>query len=356
MKFQDYYEVLGVARDASEADIKKAYRRLALKWHPDRHQGDDGAEAEKRFKQISEAYEVLSHADTRAKYDRFGEHWKHGQEVPPGAGGSAGGFGGEGGARRMSREEFEQMFGGASGAGGFSDFFREAFGDDMRRDFGGAKGARQRHARYRFRGADVQAELRLPVSEALLGGKRSFELPGRSACPSCGGTGELKGHVCPACAGIGQVRRTRAVELAIPKDLRAHSTLRLRGLGEPGEGDGEHGDLLLELTLVDDEQYRVLGDDLEARVTVTPWDAETGTRAELRTARGVVSVNVPPGARAGQRLRLRGQGFARADGAHGDCYARVVLDLPRTLSERQRELLRELAELDTARPAGDATP
>ncbi|GJM23282.1 MAG: molecular chaperone DnaJ [Planctomycetota bacterium] len=350
MKFQDYYEVLGVARDASEAEIKKAYRRLALKWHPDRNQGEEHEAAEARFKQISEAYEVLGHADTRAKYDRFGENWKHGQEVPPGAGGGADGFGG--GAQSMSREEFEQMFGGAGGSGGFSDFFREAFGDDMRRDFGGASGASQQHARYRFRGADVQAELRLPVSEALLGGKRSFQLPGRSACPSCGGTGELKGHVCPACAGIGQVRRMRSVELAIPKQLRAHSTLRLRGLGEPGAGDGEAGDLLLELSLVDDDHYRVLGDDLEARAVVTPWDAESGTQLELRTARGEVSVNVPAGARAGQRLRLRGQGFARAGGEHGDCFARVELDLPRTLSDRQRELLRELAALDTERSDG----
>lgn len=335
MKFQDYYSVLGVAREASEAEIKKAYRRLALKWHPDRHQGDTQQgdprdEAERRFKQISEAYEVLSHTETRAKYDRFGEHWKQGQEVPPPGGGE----------RSMSPEEFEQMFG---GAGGFSDFFREAFGDDVRRDFG--SGRQRPHARYQYRGADVKAELRLPVSDALAGDKRSFEVPARSSCPSCGGVGSLKGHVCPACGGVGQVQRQRKVDLQIPTELRARTNLRLRGLGEPGEAGGEAGDLILELRLADDESYRVLGDDLQARVVLTPWEAEAGASVDLRTARGMVAVKLPPGSRAGKRLRLRGQGLAKAGGGHGDCIARLELDLPEQLSERQRELLRELGEL-----------
>ncbi|HVS17253.1 MAG TPA: DnaJ domain-containing protein, partial [Planctomycetota bacterium] len=138
MKFQDYYEVLGVPRDADADAIKKAYRALALRWHPDRHQGDAKADAERRFKAASEAYEVLSDPAKRAKYDRFGKDWEHGQEFEP-QGASAGGSGG--GARRMSREEFERAFG---GAGGFSDFVREMCGDDVRRDFGG--GARA-HAR-----------------------------------------------------------------------------------------------------------------------------------------------------------------------------------------------------------------
>lgn len=331
MKFQDYYSVLGVARDASEAEIKKAYRRLALKWHPDRHKDDSRAEAESRFKQLSEAYEVLSDAEKRAKYDRFGEDWKHGQEVPPPSGGG----------RSMSPEEFEQMFG---GAGGFSDFFREMFGDDVRRDFG--SGRPGRHPRYRYRGADLRAELALPVSDALAGGKRSVEVPTRSGCPSCGGVGNLQGHICPACAGVGEVQRLRKVDLKIPAELRARTRLRLSGLGEPGEAGGEAGDLILELRLVDDEHYRVLGDDLEARVVLTPWEAEAGASVDLRTARGVVAVKLPPGSRSGKRLRLRGQGLARRTGdGHGDCIARLELDLPKELSERQRELLRELGEL-----------
>ena len=153
MQFQDYYEVLGVARDASADDIKKAYRKLALKWHPDQHAGGEREEAEHRFKSISEAYEVLSDPEKRAPYDRFGENWEHGQEFQPGFG-----------ERTMSREEFEAAFG---GGGGFSDFFQSMFGDQFRSDFGGRPGTQ---ARYGHRGADARAELTLGMGDALRGG------------------------------------------------------------------------------------------------------------------------------------------------------------------------------------------
>ncbi|MCA9003299.1 MAG: J domain-containing protein, partial [Planctomycetes bacterium] len=187
MKFQDYYQVLGVGRDAEADAIKKAYRKLALKWHPDRHQGAEGdPEAEEKFKRISEAYEVLSDPEKRKKYDRFGEHWQQGQDFEPGPG-----------QRTMSREEFEAAFG---GGGGFSDFFQSMFGGQFKEDVGGQP---KRHARYHYRGADVRAELELPIGEALNGGKRSFTIPARVSCPACGGTGTMGQHVCPTCAGVG---------------------------------------------------------------------------------------------------------------------------------------------------------
>jgi len=341
VKFQDYYEVLGVARDADEAAIKKAYRKLALTWHPDRHAGDGQAEAEAKFKSISEAYEVLSDAEKRAKYDRFGENWEQGQEFTPPSG-----------ERTMSREDFEAAFG---GGGGFSDFFQGVFGDDVRRDFGGGP---KRHARYRHRGADVRAEFALSVGDAIRGGKRGFELPVRMTCPSCAGTGFLDPHVCPTCGGVGQVQQRKQIDLTIPKELRDGLELRLKGLGEPGDAGGESGDLFLTLRLKDDDEYRVQGRDLEARVVVTPWAAIAGTKLDLRTARGVVTLSVPPDSRSGQRLRLRGQGFADGKGGYGDAYARIDLDLPETLTERQRELLAQLAETDAAAGAptqgGDA--
>lgn len=332
MKFQDYYEVLGVPREADADGIKKAYRKLALAWHPDRHTGEGAAAAEAKFKTISEAYEVLSDPEKRAKYDRFGEHWQQGQdfEPPPSQ-------------RSMSREEFEAAFG---GGGGFSDFFQEIFGGDFRRDFGG--GGPQRHRRYRQRGADVRAELALSVGEALRGGKRSFELPVRFACPSCAGTGFLERHVCPTCGGVGQVHHPKQVELTLPKEPRDGLEMRLKGLGEAGDGGSESGDLYLVLRLADDDDYRVRGRDLEARVVLTPWEAIAGTKLDLRTARGVVTVTIPPDTRAGKRLRLRGQGFAGGKGGHGDCQVRVELDLPRTLSAQQSDLLVQLGELGGA--------
>lgn len=331
MKFQDYYEVLGVARDADEDALKKAYRKLALKWHPDRHQGDDRGPAEARFKQISEAYEVLSDPDKRRKYDRLGENWEHGQEFEPAPG-----------QRTMTPEEFEAAFG---QTGGFSDFFQEIFGRQFRQDFAG--GAR-RHGRYQYRGADVHASLQLPLSAAIAGGQQTFDIPARTSCPRCGGTGFVAPHVCPTCVGVGQIDKRKTVKLTIPKQVRHGMSLRLKGLGEPGEGGGEAGDLHLLLELVDDGQYRLTADGLELRVSVTPWDAYIGTSVHVRTARGTVAVTIPPGTRNGHRLRLRGQGLADDTGGAGDCFVRVEMDLPEGLSPRQQALLRELAEASAA--------
>lgn len=327
MRFQDYYEVLGVPRDATPERIKAAYRKLALQWHPDRHKEDGRKEAEKRFKQIAEAYEVLSDPEKRAKYDRLGEHWQHGEEfVPPR------------GERTMSREEFERFFG---DMGGFSDFFAQMFGEELARDFAGEE---RRHARFRYRGADVRAELELGIGDAMRGGTRAFQVPGTAACGRCGGVGHVGSHVCPSCGGTGAVRRTRTVELRIPDDVRSGLVLRLRGMGEPGEGGGEPGDLYLTLRLRDDEWFRRRGDDVEADLPVAPWEAVAGARVEVRTLRGRATVKVPPGSRAGSRLRLRGQGLPDGRGGHGDLHLVLRLALPERLSPRQRELLLQMAD------------
>lgn len=343
MKFVDYYEVLGVARGAAAEDIKKAFKKLALKWHPDRHPEAERTQAEERFKQVNEAYEVLSDPEKRARYDRFGKDWEHGQDFTP-----------PGGARTMSREDFERMFGGRAGrggAGGFSDFFASMFGDLYGRDFGG--GAR-RHARYRERGADVRAELHLSLAEALEGGKRGFEVPARVSCPQCGGVGFLGEHVCPTCVGVGSVTQRRRVELKVPEDLRDGMVLRLRGLGEPAEEGGESGDLHLTLRLDPGPDQRLMGADIEADVSIAPWEAVFGTQVEVRTARGVALVKIPPDTPAGKRLRLRGQGLADGRGGRGDFHVVVRLALPERLSERQRELLRELAREGSGQIGGGA--
>lgn len=328
MKFQDYYEVLGVARDAEADVIKKAYRKLALKWHPDRHQNgeeEDAKQAEAKFKGISEAYEVLSDPEKRKKYDRFGEHWQQGQDFQP-----------ETGQQSMSKEEFEAAFGGGAG---FSDFFQGMFGREFQGDVGGGP---KRHARYHYRGADVRAELILPIGQALAGGKRSFQIPTRVGCPTCGGTGSIQQHVCPTCAGLGLVHKQQTVDLKIPANVRDGMKLRLKGLGEPGEGDGQNGDLHLLLRLQDDERFSIKKDGLEERISIHPWQAHMGTKVDVQTAKGQVELSIPPGSRSGKRLRLRGQGLATKQGSHGDLYVRLEIDLPKELTAEQADLLNQL--------------
>jgi DnaJ-class molecular chaperone len=342
VEFQDYYAVLGVARDASGEDIKKAYRKLALRWHPDRHAEDKRAEAEAKFKRIAEAYEVLSDADKRSRYDRFGENWRQGEEFrasdqPQGT--------------RMTPEEFEEMFGGAAaGGGGFSDFFKYAFGDDLRRQYAGGASS---HRRFRHRGADVRAELRLPVSAAIAGGRSRFDVPATKTCTRCGGVGFVGEHVCPVCVGVGRVHDRRTVDLSIPARLRDGMTMRLAGMGEAGEEGGESGDLLLAIRLVSDETYRVDGANVEADLPVAPWEAQLGTRVGVQTPDGMVTLTVAPGSKAGTRLRLRGKGFDDGEGGRGDFYAVLRFVLPE-LTTRQAELLREMAASGSAVPSGGA--
>jgi DnaJ-class molecular chaperone len=341
VKFQDYYELLGVARSASDEDIKKAYRKLALKWHPDRHPAEGKTKAEEKFKQISEAYEVLSDPEKRKRYDALGPNWKHGQEFspPPGAGGPS---------RRMSREEFEQMFG---GGGGFSDFFASFFGDQFGQAFraqGGGGGRRGRQ-----RGADVRAELELPLSEAVRGGRRQFELPAEISCPVCNGLGEIQGHICPRCAGVGAIREARRVEVSIPKTTRDGTVLRLRDLGQPGAQGGEAGDLYLTIRLKSDSVYRILnGHDVEADLPVAPWEAAFGAKVEIRTPEEALTVTLAPGTKAGTRLRFRGRGTTDEEGGRGDFFAVVRIKLPDELSDRQKELLREMERSGPAGVAG----
>ncbi|MCB9899528.1 MAG: DnaJ domain-containing protein [Planctomycetes bacterium] len=341
MEFQDYYEVLGVAKDADADAVKKAYRKLALQWHPDRHPEAEREEAAARFRKVSEAYEVLSDPEKRARYDRLGSRYHQGErfEPPPGE-------------RTMSREEFERAFGGAGGdGGGFSDFFRSMFGETFRHDF---EQRGPRHARYRWKGADVRAELQLGLSDALRGGRSSFSLRGHAPCERCGGVGMLGEHVCPTCGGIGSRDTTRTVELTIPADVRDGLVMRLRGLGEPGEASAEAGDLLLTLRIASDETYRVDGADVEADVPLAPWEAQSGALVLVRTPSGRASLRIPPGTRAGARLRLRGQGLADGHGGRGDFHAVVRYALPDPLTPRQRELLAELAQAGGGRVHGGA--
>ena len=343
MEFQDYYKVLGVAREASPADIKKAYRTLAMKWHPDRHKGKDREAAEDRFKHIGEAYEVLSDAEKRTKYDQLGANWQQ-----AGAGTGAGFDPRQAGFRTMDPHEFEQAFGGS----GFSDFFSTFFGEDMASRYG-RRG--RRHARFSTRGADVQATLELPVSTAFTGGERSFDLDTQHACETCGGTGMLEAeHICPACGGVGLVRGRRSVSLKIPKGIRSGQVMRLKGLGEAGVDGGEAGDLHLTIELANDTVYTIEGDDVEAALPLSPWEAALGGKVPVRTPDADVVLTVPAGTSSGVRLRIRGHGLFRKGGGRGNFYVRASIVVPSSLTDEQRHLMEQLAATGSVPITGGA--
>lgn len=327
MKFQDYYQILGVQRDATAEEIKKAYRKLALEWHPDRHKGATKADAEQKFKGISEAYAVLSDPENRKKYDQFGANWQHGQEFATGAAGSGG--------RRPSPEDLSKMFGG--GGFGFSDFFASLFGEEYAQ-----AQKRNGHSRRRGppRGIDAEAELEITVSQAVATPRQSLELPIQVECAECGGVGEEDARPCASCGGVGSHRSVRRVELALPRPLKEGARLRLKRLGESASPGGEPGDLYLTIRVRSDSTYRIDGLDVYADIPVAPWEAIAGTKVDVITLEGVVTVRIPPDTKAGAKLRLARRGLVgSSDAQRGDFYVVVRYQLPEGLSDEQKETL-----------------
>ena len=315
--FRDYYETLGVDRGASDEEIRRAYRKLARENHPDVNK-DPGAED--RFKQISEAYEVLRDPEKRKAYDRFGENWKAGQNVSDDDF-RAYGSGGDGAPQGGFRDVQVDFGDGAE----FSDFFESFFGGG-----GGGFGGRTRGRRTRpgggfgdfaTRGGDQEAELELSLAEAFRGGKKKISLADG-----------------------------RDYEVTIPRGVRDGQRIRLAGEGEAGSGGGPSGDLFLRVRIRPDRRFRREGDDLYVDLPVTPWEAALGASVDVPTLEGPRQVKVPPGSSSGRRLRLRGQGWPRSGGARGDLYAVVKIEVPKRLSPEERELFERLAEVSSFNP------
>jgi len=343
MEFVDYYETLGVNRTATAAEIKKAYRRLAKRWHPDTHEAGAKEEAEKQFKLIAEAYEVLFDSEKRKKYDQLGSDWK---TVDTGRGQHSAGPSTQ--DRTMSPDEFEQAFGGS----GFSDFFATYFGSDTASGLGEK---RSRHPRYRWKGADIRARITIPLRQAITGCQREFDIDGEVACSVCGGAGLLKGeHVCPTCAGLGRRRERRSVSLKIPADVRPGQTLRLKGLGESGADGASPGDLFIKVDIKNDGPYTLTGTDVVADVPVAPWEAALGATVDVQTPRRSVSMKILPNSESGAKLRIRGDGLKRDDGAFGDFIACIVIALPSAPSAEMQQLYRRMAEKSPNAPSGGA--
>lgn len=360
MAKRDYYEVLEVSPQASAEEIKKSYRMLALKFHPDRNDGN--SEAEERFKEIQEAYSVLSDADKRARYDQFG----HAAFEPGGMGGGFGGFG---------------------NAGPMSDLFEDLFGS-----FFGGGGARRARTRP-TRGPDLQYNLEVDFEEAAFGKSVEIEIPRHIACENCGGSGAKPGtspkacgtcrgsgqvryqqgflsvaRTCPHCAGAGQVvaenctecwgagkTQTRSkLEVNVPAGIDDGMHLKIGGKGESGDHGGPPGDLFVRIQVREHPYFIRREYDVISTVCVSMTEAALGTEFEIETLDGETTLKVPEGTQPGTLLRLKGKGVPRLNGhGRGDHYVEVEVEIPERLNKRQKELLRELAEVEGSKKKRD---
>ena len=324
VKFRDYYEVLGVDREVSPDDLRKAYRKLARKYHPD--VAEDKETGEEKFKELNEAYEVLSDPEKRKKYNALGENWEHmGDFTPPPQGQRGGGFQGFGGGA----QEFH--FEGT----GFSDFFENLFGNRAAYSgFGGYHGTGGGRAAadesYQMRGSDIEADLLVTLEETMTGSERSLQL--RVQGPRGGS-------------------ETKSVRIRIPKGINEGQLIRCAGLGQSGLNGGEPGDLFLRVRLERHPDFRVSGSDLFYELNLAPWEAVLGATVPVRTLRGDVQIKVPPGTESGTEMRIRGKGLPK-DGADqfGDLYAVVSIVVPDGVSADEQRLWQELAAKSTFNP------
>jgi DnaJ-class molecular chaperone len=328
---RDYYDVLGVSRGADDKEIKRAFRRLARKYHPDANPGNK--EAEQHFKEVSEAYEVLRDAEKRAQYDRFGRVGAA-AGPPPGAAGAPGGFGWEGYGPEI----------GAQGMGGFEDLLGELLG-------------RAGRASRRQRGRDVRVEVDLTLPEAYRGVTRQISFPSAQPCSRCQGQGVVgAGAVCPVCGGQGQVEQLKRLEVKIPAGVQTGSRIRLAGQGEPGPG-GLRGDLYLVPRVAPHPLFSRQGDDLYVEVPVTYAEASLGAEIDVPTLSGVVKTRLPAGTSSGRQLRLSGKGMPKLrGGGHGDLYATVKIVVPREVTAEERRLIERLAALRPVNPRATLRP
>lgn len=322
MEFKDYYTTLGVSKKASSDEIQKAYRKLARKYHPDVNRTP---EAEEKFKEITESYEVLKDPEKRKTYDQFGQNWKHYQ----GSGGMPPGF-----------ENFRVDFGGGGGGSGFSSFFESLFGGGGS-PFGGGGGGnpfaggdpfgggfRQGGPGGGFasRGQDQEARIALTLEEAARGGGRDISITDPAS-------GEIKTY-----------------SINLPKGVKPGQKIRLAGRGGPGMGAGQAGHLYLKVELRPNARFRLEERDLYTDLTVSPWEAALGAEVTVPTLDDSVTLRIPPGTSSGRKIRLRERGFPNPKGPAGDLYAEIKIVVPKTLSDEERKLFENLAEVSSFEP------
>ncbi|MBU2784902.1 DnaJ domain-containing protein [Acidithiobacillus ferriphilus] len=309
MEYKDYYKILGVERSADADAIKASYRKMARKYHPDVSKEKD---AEDRFKDLQEAYEVLKDPEKRAAYDQLGSNWRAGQDFrpPPGWGQQAGG-------------------GADFGGGGFSDFFESIFRQQQGGGFRGSGGGG-----FRNQGEDSEATIRVSLEDAAHGAQREINLE----VPTMGPDGRMR-------------REARRLTVKIPKGIRAGQRLRMAGQGAPSMGGGPNGDLYLHIQFQPHPKFRVEGSDLYHDLHITPWEAALGASVEVPTLDGDVRMKIPAGSASGQKLRLSQKGLPGSGGkAPGDLYAVIQIVVPKKISEPEKTLWNQLAEISDFHP------
>ena len=354
MAKKDYYDTLGVPKNASDEDIKKAYRKLAMKHHPDRNQGDSAKAAEEKFKEAKEAYEMLSDEQKRAAYDQYGH-----AGVDPNRGG--------GGT-------------GAEGFGGFAEAFGDIFGDV----FNGQRGGRQQGGRQVFRGGDLSYAMEVTLEEAASGKEAQIRVPSwddcttckgsgakpgtkvatcttchghgvvqmrqgffsvQQTCPQCKGTGKLIPEPCVACHGVGKTKTNKTLEVKIQAGIDDGMRIRSTGNGEPGTNGGPPGDLYIEIRVKKHDIFERDGDDLHCAVPISFTTAALGGEIEVPTLAGKAAIDIPEGTQAAKQFRLRGKGIKGVRSSYpGDLYCHITVETPVKLTEHQRKLLKEFDE------------
>lgn len=302
MKFKDYYEVLGVKRTDNADEIQKAFRKLARKYHPDVNKGKD---AETKFKEINEAYEVLKDQEKRTKYDSLGANWNSGQDFRPPPG-----FEGQFGQHQFRQASGAESF--SFGGAGFSDFFESLFGQQggfhsYGGDFGNAQASQQRRR-------DDEAEISVPLDVAIKGGARTINL-------SSGST-------------------SKSLKVKIPALLVPGLRIRLAG-------QGRNGDLLLRINVDSDSKYKVQGSDLNLSLLLSPWEAALGAKIDVELPDGSVKLNIPAGSQSGSKLRIRERGLGKQGGGRGDALVEISVAVPKELSPKEKELFQELSNIST---------
>jgi len=320
VEFKDYYEVLGVARDASDVEIKKAFRNLARKYHPD--VAKDRARSEGRFKEINEANEVLSDPEKRRKYDELGANWNHPERQAAQQRRGHGGFGG--GPEEGSEFHFDGT--------GFSDFFEQFFGSRGRPAGGfgqGWEGSRERQPPTQH-GQDIEGDILVTLDEVLHGSARTIKL--ERVDPRTGQS------------------TLQTLRVRIPPGVREAQLIRLAGKGQEGVGGGDSGNLYLRVAFAKHPEFRVRGADLYHDLELSPWEAVLGAAVHIPTLDGTVSLKIPAGTTAERQFRLRGKGLPTGDGARGDLYALVAIQVPPDLTPDQKSLWEQLARKSPFNP------
>lgn len=305
MKYKDYYKILEVKRDASQSEIQKAYRKLARKFHPDVNK-DKGAED--RFKEATEAYEVLKSPENRKKYDELGANWKAGDRFTPPSGWQNIGF----------------DFNAGPGVSGFSSFFESVFG-------GGMGGSGRRHSGFSQRpqprkGADQSVEISIPLEDAYFGASRKIQLTD----PSTGSSKNL--------------------QVKIPKGITSGTKIRLKGQGSSGDGSAPSGDLFLGIKFTYAPNFSSQGHNVHRVLKITPWEAALGSKIDISLPLGSVGLKIPAGIQSGSKLRLKGKGIPKKENVHGDVIVEIQISIPKELNPKEKELFEKLQNISTFNP------